>query len=767
MKIKIEGVGEWLSSGDLSTTDGDGQTEFWSAFPSYVDGTITTERDLLADLPSLMSERNDPLGGFPELGEINFSLVDVNDYLTEQLRFDRPPATVLSEDVTSSESSIDVDSVSSISDTSVIYVGSEAMRVSNVAGTTLTVDRGYLGTTAQTHDADARVYLSIPYLRNRLAEMWIVPLDGTRADEVLVGQYAIDQLSFDPVFNTWSFSARSLLKHLHRQAPIRQRSFRVVSTIGNGSATAFEGFSIDVEPVGVGSVRDLAHWTGSEGDDFIRCFLQNEKEIIGCKSSLRNGLTIGRRAILGTKVEEIKTGSILRECFVAEINGACSFRYSPGATPSTSRSSGTWIKTAHWIDLCLIIMTSSADPSDGLELTNYIGSEGNYSVLPPGYGLGLPASLIDWDSWKAVKQRTADYVFPNFIYGGNEEPTSFGDLIETHFLKPIGGYLSVVGGTARIILPRVPLAGDATITIGPADILTQEVGKRLYEPRISVRQNLAQHTGRIIYLVGPEKEPINFSSGDFAGTFGQRGYYSNDDKPITIEVPSGKSFHAETRSFLGRCASRRLFRWHRPNTEIDVDVDVSKWALNPGDLFSLTLHQMPGFSAATRGVENLNVEVLEREPVLDKRDGAFIKLLGLGYGPNVRAGRIAPSAAILSVDSNTVTVATNRYTKADAAGELPTTDAASFAIGDFVELVNPDGSSAAAGFQEVTAIDVGAQEIDLDGDFSGALNANLILVFSNADDATFEQTSTRVSYADLTNQNVGTTTDAAWLFAEP
>lgn len=181
-------------------------------------------------------------------------------------------------------------------------------------------------------------------------------------------------------------------------------------------------------------------------------------------------LTFRRDVLRKGQRVSLQAGQLATQVFLARSD----FRYSPGPTPSTIRSSGTWVRSSHWIDLLLIMLTSSNEPADGLELANYVSARGNYSSLPPGYGVGLLAAQIDWDAFAAVKQRTLDYLFPNFSLGAGDA-VPFGELVDEQFLKPMGAYLST-SGVARVVLPRIPLLESASLTIGSADILAKPIG---------------------------------------------------------------------------------------------------------------------------------------------------------------------------------------------------------------------------------------------------------------------------------------------------
>lgn len=773
VKIKIEAVGHWLSAPDLAATDGDGRTELWSAFPAYVDGSIAIQRDYLTELPSILSEVANALGGFPELGSLNFSALDVGDYLTSLLRVQRPPTTVLNGAIVATDVSLVVDSAASITNQTVIFIGSEALRVTNVVGTTLTVSRGYLGTDAQDHDDDKAVFLSCPFIRNRSVDVYVVPLDGVRGDEQLVGQFSIDSVRWDPMMNIWTFDARSQLRYLERVCPIRQETTRVDSVFEAANVRGFLGWRNSI------STTDFyAQWP--DGESY---YLKIGDEVVAMTNTDGDGGGFfSRRQIAETPRVDIQAGMIARRVLVAEESSTtCSFRYSPPSLNSEDRSSYfDWIRTSHWVDICLCIMTSPIPVSplvdlfnNGTNLTNYNPTYGNWSCLPFGFGLGLPASKIDWASWLDVKQRTADYKFPNFVLGG-EEAMSFADLIEKHFLKPIGAYISVYNGTARIILPRLPIEGEAVIELGADDILMREIGPGQYEPRLQLSQNIAQHTGRIVYEIGPEKYPLTVSSSEFAGTYGQRGYYVGDDRPVTIQVPSGR---ATDTALWYKSAERRLFRSFRPNYDLAADLDFGRFDLPIGSLVKVKLDELPDLNAGVRGWTAVSAELLEREaifdaPPSDENEGerigecAYIRAKLLGYGDGIHVGRVCPSARVSSVSVNDATITQNRYTHSDVLGGLPVTDAKGFAIGDVLKLKAVDGLDLAAGARQ-TITNIVGNVISLNGNFGGALAADRILVFCNRDNQAAQQYADRVSLADLTALTVGASAQPPWSWGEP
>ena len=761
--VRIEGVGQWFSNAGLTALDDDGRYRFCAEVPSYGDDSSAAWRTYLAaPLPDILSEKVDILGGFPTLGAVSVRILDVDDFLTSLLRVDAAATTILSANVSSSSGSVTVGSASSIDATTVIYVGAEAMRVTNVAGTTLTVSRGYLSTDAHAHYQHDRVYIRTPYLLGRRMQVHVVPLDGdSSADEQLVGEYIIDGYSWDKAMNVWVLKGKSQLKYLDRVLPRIQRRAKIVS-IDN------DGLGMVLEPDGTEFVANWRVWSGGDqGDSEAWFYLKNGKEILAVKNAtVGNGVRISRRGVLGTEQEELRPGAVLKQVFISRTDEPGDFRWAAGPSPATTLTDADWTKTAHWVDIILSLLTSPCDPDANVtQGNNYDNTEGNWSWLPAGFGLGIPMSLIDIDSFVAVKDRLDNYDFPFFVYGDGSE--SAANLITNHFLRPMGAYFSVESGQVKLVMPRIPLAGEATVSLDSSDFLTSLGDSRAYEPRIEASVNTEFHASGVTYVVGPTESEITFTNAEFGGTYGQRGFYVTEDRTAVVPVPSGDP---QLRELYGARAAARLLRLHKPNIEFTAELDVENgWDLYPGSLCQISLDDMPDLGAGSRGWSSIIAEVIEREIQLNSTDGVFARLRLLVFGPNLRAARISPAAIVTGVAGSTATVAANRYTSSDATGGLPTRDCNAFAADDQVCLANLDGTYTANGDTPMTIVSISpsTNEIELNGDFSGDLAAGTILIVPAYADSVARQTARYAYMADVNTQTVGAGAVAAYVYAEP
>lgn len=748
--VRIEGIG-----------DTDGQWSFCVEAPAYGDASW---KPWLVTLPTFLSERVDMSGGVPQAGSCSVELLDAGDALISLLRTESEAYTVLDEAVDLTETSIEVARNTSL-DGKVIWVGSEAMLVTGVASspTRITVQRAYLGTEATIHAVDDPVHLYPNYLEGRRFSVVLADLDATSsAGEVLLGTYLLESVRWSSALNAWTLSGASQQRYLDRQVPIGPRTGRITQRFGAAP------FALELETA---AIRSL--W----GDGLL--YVQAEDELVQLADDSAQGANtlssqfgVRRRQLHGSRPSPLSDGTEVRQVFLAGLD----LRYSPGPSPSTSRSSGTWTAATHWVDLLLILLLSSADEDDGLELTNRrtTGSDWsrtNFSSLSPGYGAGIPHTLIDWASWEAVRARTASYTLPLYAHGG-AEPQSFADLVTEQFLRPMGAYLAFEAGAFRLQLTRVPLAvSTADVTLDDTVILRRMEGTHQAVPELDVSRERLEGVGSVAYQLGPQAVSATFRNADWGRTYGQRGWYGAQEPSLTIKVPGASPDDAE---LWGQRAAARLFRHHRPAVTLSMacDASVLEDAI-VGAIAEVSLAELPDVAAGSRTWTDVPCEIVEREVRAEpqrSRDGGTgagisVQITARRYATSLRVGRFCPAAHVTSVAGNVATVHQNRYTLADSALGLPTDDGTSFAVGDLVILCARDGEPYSAATQEVTART--ATTITLDGNFSGGLAAGRILMYAAADDSTPAQLEEFVHLADAGGQTIGTGEQTPWKWGEP
>lgn len=728
--VRIEGTG-----------DRNGQWSFSNAIPAHLDSS--TCKPWLTELPEILSERVDLAGGIPEAGSCTVAILDVDDTLTALWRTERGARTVLEEDVDVSETNILVADADSLA-TEVVFVGSEAMVVTADASSpeSITVTRGALGTDALTHTNGDLVYRSTPYLEGRRVEVYLCPLDSlSSADERLVGSYVLDSVGLDDGANVWSLRCVGQHRYLDRRLPIAPREGKVV---------ALPPRRIQLDP---GPIRSL--WSDRLAylrvDDEVVQVYDSGAAMLGWTSTTTIlpasiPFEMRLRAVNGTDAAVIEPPLQVRQVFLAGRD----LRYSPGPSPSVSRASGTWTPAEHWVDLMLILLLSSSSADDGLELTNrrLTGSDwsrSNFASLPPGMGLGIPVALIDWDSFEQVRARTLGWRLPFFSYGEKPERTG-AELLSEEFLRPFGAFLSFELGQLRLGLSRAPLYDETTDLVIDDDlVLRRETARGVYLPDVTVARARAQAVGSVTYKVGPGKVAATYRSTDYARTYGQRGWYGAVQPSLTIEVPGGDPRDA---AFFASRAAVRLWRLHKPPTEVQLGLDISAWPDSTvGAYAQLTMPELPDAETGERGWTAVPIELEERVVALEATRtrgggsvmGASVRVRAKRYGAGLRLGRIAQAARVSSVATNAATVLANRYTHTDADDQgYPDVDAEAFRAGDECYLTNPDGSRIGSASQ--TVVSVVGNVVTLDGNFAGALAAGTILVTAAASDAVTRQT---------------------------
>lgn len=739
--VRIEGVG-----------DAAGLWTFCSARPAYGDASFLP---FLKRLPQPLSERVNFGGGAPEASGVTIEMVDVGDRLTELVATEEPPFTILEEDVAPGDVGFLVGRSAGLTGRP-IWVGSEAMLVTaeSAGPDAVVVTRGRIGTEALRHRRGDPVYLAPNYFEGRRFTMSFVPLDGEPSDEREVGTFVLQRLAWSDDLNVWILQGRSQARYLDRLAPVapREAIARVVS----------EAEAVVLEPAGTFQPLwpDLAVHVWNERTGEIAA-LDPRYNTTGQVMVLRD------RALFGTRRAAAEQGDVFRQVFLAGRD----LRYSPGPSPSSSRSSGAWEPAVHWLDQLLILLLSSADEADGLELTNArttgsAWSRSNFSSLPPGFGAGLPHTLINWEAAEDLRARTWDWQVPYFVYGHGRD--TFMALGAREFLRPLGAFLSFELGRIRFGRSRAPMAGEASsLSISPANIVRRKVDRGVYLPDLNdVSRDKAELVGAVTYKVGPSGLAATYSNGNMSGTYGQRGWYGAAEPPIEIPFPGGDPARAER---YGLAAASLLFRAHRPPVQIGVRVDAALFeAALAGVLADVTLPELPNMRGS-RGWAGVVAEIMEREPRLEsakggQASGATLWLRLRRYAESLRLGRIAPSAHVSGVAGDVATVLDGRYTRTDTPGGLPLEDQLAFDVGDMVRLINPDGSPAAAGVEDIR--DITADEITLSGNFGGSLAPGLVLTTADADDATPEQRARYVFAADMATQTIGTTADQVWRWGE-
>lgn len=768
--VTIDGVGEYR-----------GPWKFcWPRVPTYA------QRDPLYKAwgkkgvwPSILPEKVNPLGGVAESGELMVELVDgvgwapggFYDALTDLFRSDAVEVFRLQAAISATALSVALDgtftalaSIRPFED--VFYIGAEALRVGSFDGSsTFAVTRAHLGTDAIGHEAGSPVFLRSPLLSGRRMRYYLTFDDPTADASIETEQgpgWFVDGAPLGDLLASYQIKGRSQLKHLDRLLRRRQ---------------GFTGLIRRVDEVGqivemtVGpQLTDGSHFRGI-------LWFKHDEEVLGLDIDGAFGDSVNTNYITfpvleqwrgqgGTSKAPLKEGAELRQVMLADpATGHGSFRYQDRGGETSSRLTGTWLQEKHPIAIALCLLTSSADPTDGLELTNWIAGNGNFSSLPPGFGLGTPAAQIDWASAFQVWRDNPGWELP---YLRIEKSESGREFLNREILRPFGITITSRGGRIYFRSFRLPIAGTSG-DVWDETIVRSEPGQKGFRrPVLRAKEATQLAASTVVFKLrspaGGEVELI-FTDASLPEVFGDtRSAYGLDQGRIEIEVPGARADVAGAVAMLRQRAIRLLYRYRRAPWELDLDTDLAQMLTDAGDTRRLTFPQLPVRATGTRGWVQVPIEILAKRP--DPRQGR-ISWNALSFAVGGRFGLIAPSAVINGAPSgNVATCHQNRFTN-PAETSLPNRDVLGFTIGDRVRLRALAGTIVATtpAYQTVQSINGPANQITLDGNFGGAWVSGHVLVPAGYDSAVQAQRDLYVFYGDDT-LTVGSASDPAYTYGE-
>lgn len=807
--VRIEGLGTAINA---PAYDHPTQYTFCTGVPGYAVPAgfdpATWLPYLSADaLPRTLSERVDPLGGVRDAGEYTFSVVDRDNFLTSLLRWDAPQLGQLAADVTVGAGSVSIKGVNpgvinifgGLGPTT-IWIGQEALYVpaSGSTGTppanvVCTVYRGVHDSLAAPHSAGDPVYLYPPRLEGRTVRLGIVPMDANSAfDELELDQYTITETGFSLDFEAFTFKCASRLMSLTRTIGAASAGYYQLGVIHRGQYLQMRAIG---QPAG--SINGV--WPASPGPGYEdRYFQIDDKEILRGNANptvgdaawitaihgWQVGISITDRALLGTaqtvtdanKLWVGNTGPKVTTPLVAETaDGIGSFRFSPGPTPSTSRSSGTWTQSAHWVDIILCLLLSSRTKGDGLELFNYPAGGPNHSSLEVGWGAGIPVARVDVASFLAVRDRTPDWRFPDFLLA---KTGKLNELLNTQFLRPLGAYISSKAGRLTLVLPRIPYVGN--VPAPTLSLLSEAVTPGRSRAALTASYDPANRIRAVLLKMrapNGDEATVLISAGDYGGQISARDSVNVNDGVLELAIPSIRGDRGGTDVLVEQIGQRRLLRQIKTPLLFQARVDLAQYAIGLGDLVTINADNVPNSASGVRGINALPAIVIERSIDLDVTrgpPGIGLRLLSYGQRPST-VGAIAPSATIVSWDLalHVASVATNRFTDSTATAPLPNTEATQFAVGMRCKLINPDGTLAspaggAGHYQTVTA--TGVNSVTFDGDWAATItvvNPGYVIVLADYDDARVLDQVMYVAMADAATLTVGATQVAPWGYGEP
>lgn len=731
--VTIEGVGPFLTSAEWSAAEQDDRYRFCNVTPAFGASQDPSGKGLwqetLHRMPQLMSENLQDQGGIVKNGSVTVEIVDVDDILTDNMGTDLRPVAELASDLNAGGVFAEIRATGSLEDTDVLFIANEAIVPTGslvASPSTFQVRRGALGTSSPRHTSGSLVHTSSPFLRGRKLEVWLAPARSTSSSDARqVGTYEITSLGWDETTAVWRLSTKSFQQGADLMTPYRPRSFDIINwseAIERELPGSLLGRRTGDDPV-------IDHWATPAAAP--RAFVRVGEEVMAGRVSDDEGLIVRFRGRAGTRKQAPDEESNARQVMVADDYGS-SFRYSPGPSPSTSRTSGTWIETQHGLRILLCILTSAYDPdavynpfnpnSGIVELQNFFDAYGNYSSLPTGYGVGVHYLRIHWESWLETIDRTLGFDLPFLVYGGKDEP--FRKWAEREVLRPMGVHLVYQSGQLYCHRPRMPRSGEQVETITAADVLTKPSlgrGRGSLLPDWRVSRDVSRSPTALTYTLGPDK--VNATAR--ASRAGQPGLTAQTGDTVTIPVPGARPVD---RAFWEAEALARIRHLYKPRTRVRASLNNRLWDLTIGSFVRVVLPQVPNMKGS-RGIDAL-AQVVERNVKPEADQPLVISTILDVYSDSQVTRRVAPSAWVTGIlAGSSFFVSTNRYTTTSdekPIGDLPDSDGDSFSVGDVVQLMTADGELLNAGDTEAVTFAVGAAMITT-GDFGGALAAGTIV----------------------------------------
>lgn len=731
--IEIDGIGH-ISSGTAK------KYKFCSRVPDYAKRN-PSYLPILASYPNLLSSQTPPLGGIQTPGQVSFRLLDKKTpafplgIVSTLLKEEQSPVSEVLQNITKTSATIRMNywSIFDAALPALMWIGGECIKVDTAFPFSgyVQVSRAQLGTKAAAHKERTPVFETNNLALGRQLKVFIT-FDGlSEADETeLENGYFVREFSVDDLLS-YEIKASSRQDWFSRVCGAAQQT---AIQLNSGELADRNRWFVAREN------NRPNDWLLSGWDRYSRLFaiVEESGEIINFRWS-ESDLWIGndsQRQIWSTPRTSPKdwVGAEMKTCLVADRDLTyCSFVYQPKGSESDVLNDSSWIASDHPLIILLCLLCSSAEQGDGLWKNNYTSGGGHFACLAPGWGIGIEASNIDFNSFWQIIDRTANLRLSRFIL---KEPRSFKELAEDVLLRPFGFVLGWQNGKISV---KKPSGFSTFFEEGQADfnetniLITPE-----RSPDIQLSKDTSTLAGEVVFANknwNDQTNTITFRDADFSGLFGWTTSPDITKKKLTVSTEGipfaggGDNYYLETR------AAELLYYYARPVWRISWRTGLSFLTSEAGAYGLITHRDLPP-RAGIRDWSAVPIYITDKR-VRVQPDRSEIEWEGVILDKGERLGGIAPSATISSVSSaptywinqhqNTVTGSSIDY------NSLPATDALSFQEGYKIRLMNRNFFSTSSQVATITAIS--GNTITLDMILTGAAMGSVI------ECANYEQTS--------------------------
>lgn len=281
--------------------------------------------------------------------------------------------------------------------------------------------------------------------------------------------------------------------------------------------------------------------------------------------------------------------------------------------------------------------------------TNYIAGQRNYDVLPPGWGAGVDASLVDF----AACERAADWVGSVECGGVFTQRMPFPDIVRS-LLAPMGLYLVATLGEklqVRPLRPRLPDDGSRDInanvrTSGQATTIDSNYPEAVQQVEFRyARDVIGNKFKRINYLRFAVTDQL------LGGTGRELVYELPLLYPGHVKIPGAPPLRTtDVDSILLQRKDFFIHRFAIPPAKFLVTTDYSLLDVEPGDIVLLTDPTVPNPRTGMMGLVAETMQVVSKT-VDEAVKTITFELITAHQDGNYRY--IAPSLEIESVVSAT------------------------------------------------------------------------------------------------------------------
>jgi hypothetical protein len=572
----------------------------------------------------------------------------------------------------------------------VIFIGREtfgyASRVTggNGTGAFLGLTRGKYALPARSAlyaHTEADVISWYPrFLATRRATVFAT-LDGTDANRVARWAGTIRNAKLTQGNTCVELPMESVESDLRRKVFKGQRTGKLLAGIANGTG-AYERAS-DVEPANETTrlVLEPASLAGEWTDGATVIVRVGDEYVSGTIAvGSETAVTVTARGLFSSLSEQHEPGTEVREVIWT---GA----YDAAGTPEFQASKFT--KGDHPLEWALQVLLSKKGD----------GANGEWDVLPEGWGIGIDQARIDVAGILALRGAWLPSARHLWVY---DEPFTFKEelaqVLRPHLCYPVTQLDDLF--TIRRLNPPIP--GETLRVLGPAT----RVGVPTWDANV---QMVVGHIDWLCDYDPAEDEPRQKFLGELQGPGTEaQEFYAELYDSLTIEArgqftgndPGAVGFFGAGLQTSAAEAAQRYFeiirdRYARPFPTIGDEHSFDCLDVEVGDLVLFTAENLPNVATGAVGLSGVVCEVLSRR-IDDDRGTVSFKLLHSAAPPQYRL--LAPSGI---VDST-------------AAGRLNLTgafDEAGFVAGDVLEVRSPDLATL-RGTATVTGTEAGAVLVD-------------------------------------------------------